>query len=264
MKIGNERNRKMSKKKCVIGIILAMIFSFGISMVAYNLFPENTIAQVILEAIDVAGLLGIIIAFGQKRELGFSVGSFIEGIKLNAYVLAYAVPFFIYHLVDWLLGNGGPDFYANTIGSALILFLTAGMREELLFRGIAFNFIKATGELSRPMVIIASVISALLFGILHFSNYFFGQDLLSTLCQVVYASAIGIFFAAVYFRTKNIWANIAVHFFFDFAHVNMEEVLGVKGNLVGESMSTLIYSIVTIAVAFYLMREKKLQPVLQG
>ena len=88
--------------------------------------------------------------------------------------------------------------------------------------------------------------------------------MLSTLCQVVYASAIGIFFAAVYFRTKNIWANIAVHFFFDFAHVNMEEVLGVKGNLVGESMSTLIYSIVTIAVAFYLMREKKLQPVLQG
>ena len=142
----------MSKKKCVIGIILAMIFSFGISMVAYNLFPENTIAQVILEAIDVAGLLGIIIAFGQKRELGFSVGSFIEGIKLNAYVLAYAVPFFIYHLFDWLLGNGGPDFYANTFGSALILFLTAGMREELLFRGIAFNFIKATGELSRQMV----------------------------------------------------------------------------------------------------------------
>lgn len=34
MGIGNERNRKMSKKKCVIGIILAMIFSFGISMSA--------------------------------------------------------------------------------------------------------------------------------------------------------------------------------------------------------------------------------------
>ena len=263
MKIGNERNRKMSKKKCVIGIILAMIFSFGVSMSAYIFFSENMIAQVILEAIDVAGLIGIIIAFGQKRELGFTLGSCIEGIKLNFYVLVTAVPFFIYHLVDWLLGNGGPDFYTNSVLSALILLLTAGMREELLFRGVAFNFIKATGESSRQMVIKASVISALLFGIIHFSNYFFGQDLLSTLCQVGYATAIGIFFAAVYFRSKNLWVNMAVHFFFDFAHVNIEEVMGIKGDVFGESMYALVYSIITIAIGLFLMREKKLKPLLQ-
>ena len=57
----------------------------------------------------------------------------------------------------------------------------------------------------------AVLLSALFFGLAHLGNLTH-QPLDATLFQVYYASAIGIFFAAIYLRTGSLWWTIILHF----------------------------------------------------
>lgn len=48
-------------------------------------------------------------------------------------------------------------------------------------------------------------------------NILGGADIAYTLYQVVYATAIGFFFAMIYFKTKNLWIPILIHGLIDWS-----------------------------------------------
>jgi CAAX amino terminal protease family. len=60
-------------------------------------------------------------------------------------------------------------------------------------------------------MILACVISSMIFGFLHIVNIFAGDPVLATLSQIVDATAIGLFFAVVFLRTKKLWIPILLH-----------------------------------------------------
>jgi membrane protease YdiL (CAAX protease family) len=96
--------------------------------------------------------------------------------------------------------------------------LMIGVFEEVLIRGIILNnMIKKWGG-TKKGIYLAVFMSSLLFGIAHLVNLIESPGLvIVTLAQVVYAFFIGVFFASVYLRSKNIWVVIIYHALMDFA-----------------------------------------------
>lgn len=85
--------------------------------------------------------------------------------------------------------------------------ICVGWLEELIFRGFLFKAMAETGLRS------AAIVSSLTFGIGHIINLFNGSgaELLSNLCQVVYAIAIGLLFVLIFLRTGSLWPCILTH-----------------------------------------------------
>ncbi len=99
----------------------------------------------------------------------------------------------------------------------LILYcLTIGLYEEFLCRGWLQNeFIERFGK-NKKQVIRSIIVASLVFGAMHLTNVLAGQSLFETILQVIFAASVGVFLGSVYYKTKNIWAVVLLHGFYDF------------------------------------------------
>ncbi len=85
--------------------------------------------------------------------------------------------------------------------------ICVGFLEEIIFRGFLFKAMAKDGVKS------AVIVSSITFGIGHIVNLFNGSgaDLLSNLCQVFYAAAIGFLFVIIFHRGKSLIPCIVTH-----------------------------------------------------
>lgn len=90
-------------------------------------------------------------------------------------------------------------------GLFIVSMLCVGFIEEVIFRGFLFK------ALCKDNVKTAILISSLTFGMGHIVNLLNGRDLLPTLLQVAYASAIGFLFTVLFYKGKSLWPCIAAH-----------------------------------------------------
>lgn len=88
-----------------------------------------------------------------------------------------------------------------------------GFSEELLVRGIVVGSLQESGY----SVLMVGILSSLLFGVLHFMNYFNGQDLQKTAIQVVGTILMGLNFFMLYVASGTLWLPILMHFVYDFS-----------------------------------------------
>lgn len=89
-----------------------------------------------------------------------------------------------------------------TLALAAFASLQAALVEELIFRGIAFNFLRR-----RFPVWVAILLPAVLFG---FAHTWWG------LGRVATTAFMGALFALLRWRTNNVWGPIAMHFLINF------------------------------------------------
>lgn len=121
----------------------------------------------------------------------------------------------------WLGVSIGEDIPAIVCDS--INMLCVGILEEIIFRGLLFNAMVKDGEKA------AIIVSSATFGLGHIMNLIngSGSEVLPTLCQMVYAVAIGFLFVMIYYRGGSIIPCIIAHSTVDVASVfgNWESVL---------------------------------------
>ena len=178
--------------------------------------------------------------------------SIIYGIKRG-------IPIFVVSLISLMssvTGIMGENLNIPNLISLIILAITIGMAEEFFFRGfIQGEIVDAYGK-SRKQVIISVVVSGVIFGLVHITNALSGQDIITTLMQVLQASSLGILLGSIYFITKNIWSVVFLHAFYDFA-IMLGEVNSYKDciNSTDISMIMLIFTFVVslIYVVIYLV-----------
>lgn len=178
--------------------------------------------------------------------------SIIYGIKRG-------IPIFVVSLISLfssLTGILGEKLNIPNLISLIILAITIGMAEEFFFRGfIQGEIVDAYGK-SRKQVIMSVVVSGVIFGLVHITNALSGQDIITTLMQVLQASSLGILLGSIYFITKNIWSVVFLHAFYDFA-IMLSEVNSYKDciNSTDISMIMLIFTFVVslIYVVIYLV-----------
>lgn len=82
-----------------------------------------------------------------------------------------------------------------------------GFLEELIFRGLLFK------GMAKTNVTAAVIVSSLTFGMGHAVNLLTGAPVGETLLQLVYASAVGFCFTAIFLAGGSIWPCILAHAF---------------------------------------------------
>lgn len=95
--------------------------------------------------------------------------------------------------------------------------LIVGFSEELLVRGIAVSALQNAGY----SVILVGVFSSLIFGALHFVNYFNGQDVRKTATQVAGTICMGLNFYFILILSGTLWLPILIHFLYDFSILSL-------------------------------------------
>ena len=98
----------------------------------------------------------------------------------------------------------------------ILLYLSVGFMEEIVFRGATLSILLNKWGGSRKQIYWVVLLSNLAFGALHLVNLVMGRGpLLSTGAQVLYGTFFGVFFAACFLRNKSIWPVIFGHALFD-------------------------------------------------
>ena len=91
-------------------------------------------------------------------------------------------------------------------------YLSVGLSEELLLRGIVFPFFIEKLGTSKRMIFLAALFSSVVFGLLHFINLTNPEGSLDdVLGQVITSVPVGFFFAALLLKVESIWAVALLH-----------------------------------------------------
>ena len=264
--------KKMSKKKCILGIVSALVSTIIAAPVLVSILAKSVedpyLQSVLLALIEVVALILIIVLFGQKDKLRSTVKSFGKGLIAGGVMAGTAVVMLVINTVRGITEVGIPKMgIMNSLLYVLILLLTGGVSEELMYRGVIMNFVRENMGESKKSMITSMIISSFLFGAVHLINLMgMGtDDVVGTLCQVGYSMSLGFMLAAVYARSHNIWANILIHFIYDlslmiYSGIFKNETVTVS-SLAGEHSIVLISAAIFaagIAVSMFLLRKKKI------
>ena len=149
-------------------------------------------------------LLGIMFGFMGKNRLFGYYG--IDKVKCKANKLMYYAPLAVIATVNiWFGVCFKMDMLATVVYFAAMII--TGIVEEMLFRGLLFKAMSKSNERS------AIIVTSITFGIGHIVNLVNGNsvDYVETICQILYAVAIGFLLAAVLYVGESIIPCIITH-----------------------------------------------------
>jgi membrane protease YdiL (CAAX protease family) len=207
-----QKFRELCYKYAVVSsIAIAVLFYVCLNGFAYlfSLLPNNTVVGYIETIFDILYPIGIVFLFGfigVFKERGFFKGLFCALPFIILQVISLA-SFFSDALSDpesiW------KPWYLILLG--VLMMISIGVSEECFFRATIQNILAKKYANSVKGIWFTAIVSALIFGLLHATNVFTGVDLKSACIQAFNNVFIGLFFAAIYLRSRNIWALIAIH-----------------------------------------------------
>ncbi len=146
----------------------------------------------------------ILFAFIIKNKLQKRYGLCISPFSARRFL--YYIPLMI--LASGNLWNGIAVNYTlpETI-CRIVCMLCVGFLEELIFRGFLFMAIAKNNVKS------AIIISSVTFGVGHLINLFngSGMNIVSNLCQIIFAIAVGFLLVTIFYRGESLIPCIIVH-----------------------------------------------------
>lgn len=134
-----------------------------------------------------------------------------------------------------------------TIASSILHIISmccVGFLEEVIFRGLLFNGMRKENEKT------AILVSSLTFGIGHIVNLLSGADLLSTLLQVCYATAIGFLFTVMFLKSGSLIPCIIAH-----AVVNSLSAFAREGTDLFNTVTAVIITVVATLYSIYILKK---------
>ena len=138
-----------------------------------------------------------------------------------------------------------------------------GVAEEFIFRGVIAQTLLEHFGTSRAGVWKACLLSGVLFGAAHLTNILSSAPF-GVLMQCVFAASLGTLFAAIYFRTGNLWVTVFLHSAMDIAAMLIGGLYGttsVAESVSGYDASRLLSVAVYLIPTVFLLRKKKLPEV---
>ena len=213
------------------------------------------------EAVGLAVALLLLARTGRLDLLHRRGCGFLNGMLVGMYPL-----FFIGYTTVGTLAFDRPDTPLLPLPRILTFMLNmilVGVAEELVFRGIIAQTLLERYGTARAGVWKACLVSGVLFGAAHLTNLL-GSAPFGVLMQCLFAASLGSLFAAIYFRTGNIWVTVFLHGMMDISSMIIGGMYGTV--TMAESVSSYDSSML-ISVAVYLipmlflLRRKKLPEV---
>mgnify|MGYP000267258656 CR=1 FL=1 len=106
----------------------------------------------------------------------------------------------------------------------------------------------------------ACLLSGLLFGAAHLTNLLSSAPF-GVLMQCVFAASLGTLFAAIYFRTGNLWVTVFLHGAMDIASMLVGGLYGtedVAESISGYDASMMLSILIYLIPTLFLLRKKKI------
>lgn len=92
----------------------------------------------------------------------------------------------------------------------VVYYIGVGIMEELYLRGLLQNLLAKWFGKQKNGTLYAIYIASVLFGLGHAFGAL-GQPLVTIVAKVIWATALGVYFGAVYVVSKNLWVPILLH-----------------------------------------------------
>ena len=202
---------------------------------------------------------------GNGFTLGFRFDNLGKSLLLSTSALAVSAYFISQSIKVFLLlpvELSGKEFVTALLNQ-IFFGLLPGVSEEYQFRVILMGIVMHFTMGKKHRLALAVGLSSVLFGVLHLLNLTHAP-LVDTIYQVFYAFAVGVLFAAVYARTRNILAPMIAHSLWDITenfhlkfYPSLTEMPLELQPIMSEEMQNIIITVVLVAVGLYLLRPAK-------
>lgn len=250
-KVKKVRKHPFFDKHFVLGLIVLVVWNFFFPQIC-TLFVKSETLQYYVSVI--AGIVAALIyAWWFKAEyVGNIKGRTKEGIKLALFALIY----YVFLILQTLITGK----FAMTTVTFLGIALSAGVCEEVVFRGIivSYCFRKWREEKFVPAILL---ISSIIFGLVHMINVKMGASFSITVIQVIGAMGTGALLAAIFIRSGNLIIVMVVHTITDLLAFMDSTQTSTNGMIVENIGINNILDVVVCAVLFvialYLIRPAK-------
>ncbi len=243
-------------------------------------FLINTVGRVINSVVYASMLNGKYMIYATSEFVVFILSIILLKIRKKGYIfkerkisftksVEICLPIVILSIIVLFSNAGqliGTKINTSNLVSLIVYVILIGLFEEIFFRGIIENELLEKYSSNKKEVIVSIIISGVIFGAVHLTNLLAGQDLLTTMMQFVQTMAIGILFGTVYYKTRNIWAMIFIHSFYDFSvllsEVNLITNCGYADNVpisitAASMVASLILSLIYLLYSASIFEEKK-------
>ena len=211
-------------------------------------------ADALSEAIGIPKLLTILFGlamavilcgFIRREKLSEYLG--LCGVKGSWSGYLWFIPLVVISSVNFWNGVTLNEPIPATILYILSMCLV-GLLEEVIFRGLLFQGMR------RSNVTSAIIVSSITFGVGHVVNLLLGEPVLDTMLQLVYASAIGFSYTAVFYVSGSIWPCIISH-----AVVNSTSAFAVEPTDEMNIMIALVQTVLSVGYGLWLLYMGKKQ-----
>lgn len=218
-----------------VGWIVVYVLAFGN---ADSISRQLGIAKVLTVPVGLV-LSAVCYGFIRKNGLFRQVG--LGKISGNYRQYLWFVPLAVISSVNFWNGLTLSAAPVETI-LYILSMVWVGFLEEVIFRGLLF-----TG-MAKTNVRTAIIVSSVTFGAGHIVNLLFGVPVFDTLLQLVYASAIGFCYTAVFYVSGSILPCILSHIF-----VNATSIFAQEPGATAHIVITIVQTLFSIGYGVYLL-----------
>ena len=209
--------------------------------------------------------VGVLVAWfflartGKSGLLRRRGSGFFNGLLVGMYPLVL-IGYSLYTKLMFGMPEDGQLQPAFSIFSFFLSMALVGVAEEFIFRGVIAQSLLERFGTGRAGAWKACLLSGLLFGAAHLTNLLSSAPF-GVLMQCVFAASLGTLFAAIYFRTGNLWVTVFLHGAMDIASMLVGGLYGtedVAESISGYDASMMLSILIYLIPTLFLLRKKKI------
>ncbi len=229
----------------VLFIIVLFIFELSNIQISDNVLVSMMISNSIFRIIGGCIFISFMVTYGYGR---------LYKCPVSIRVLLIALPALIISLNNFPI-IAFLDDRAYLIQQPYTVFvfffesLSNAFFEEVLFRSMILIFLLERFSSTKNGIFKAIIISSALFSILHLLNLFSGTSLIDVTLQLGYSFLMGMLWAVMYLKTKNIWITIILHSTYNFFGQVMFSLGIVKGRY--DTVTIIITVVLALGATVY-------------
>ena len=229
--------KKFFEKHETFVCILLIILYIVINSFCLQNFGVEDYRSTIINTIFSFALIVLMVVLNRTKFYGLTKVT-------DAKKYLYFIPLAIIVSVNIWNGININNTYSQIVFHILTMF-NIGFIEEVIFRGFLFKM------MAKDNVKLAIVVSSITFGIGHIVNLFNGADLVPTLMQIGYATAIGYLFVVIFHKSKSLVPCIIAH-----SLNNALSIFNVENNI-SKYIAPIFLMVVPLIYAIYINKSVK-------
>ena len=236
----------------IIGQIVVLSLNGFDTKAAQNTLLSNDLPEIFLALL-------VILIMKHSYDNQFKFGFWKKNLKPSMVFASWGFLVLLLNIIPNLfLGTPLESSYGLLL--AVTGGIAPGLYEEVTCRGVVLSNMMYQWRNAKNPIMMSLLASSIAFGLIHLVNLF--STVGPTLIQVGYATGLGIFFGAVYLRTRNLWGPVVVHALIDISakiFVTEDPVAGIASLAVPpeQMLIGIAVFIVFTAIGLYLVRPAK-------